>query len=304
VIIDFPRYLNAKYDLDLRSLNHSVLNNFSSNMEKFGPSIQILELGGGIGSMLTYLLGDKAKTKHEYRYTLIDSTRENITFIPKNIKMRSEEKGFHFEVLENKNYQISNGESIWQLKTICTTTEDFLQGWNEEPVFEIVLAASYLDIVPVQETLRLLEKVVKKPACLYLPFNYDGLTTFHPTLDRHLDEEIISLYNLSMDNRMVGGIQTGGSQTGRKLLDWLPEAGYEITCAGSSDWCLLPSKSNYSGDESYFLECILQFVEESVTPLWKNRPKFLEDWLATRRRQVAEGKLSYLAHQLDFLALR
>lgn len=300
--IDFPRYLLSKYYLDFRSLHHTTLACLYSNLEKINRPPQILELGGGIGSMFTYFVHDKFET--EFDYTLIDKSEENIRFIPDNVKFHSNGNGFIFEDCGNHKYRVSNGESICQLQTTSISTEEFINSWNKGPEFDIILASSYLDIVPVPETLRLLQTVLKPVGILYLPLNYDGLTLFHPVVDRQLDDEIVALYNLSMDNRRIDGLQTGGSLTGRKLLDWLPEAGYEIVCAGSSDWCLLPVKENYRGDEGYFLECILQFVEDSVSPLWKDKPEILENWLALRRRQIIEGKLSYLAHQLDYMARR
>jgi len=300
--IDFQRYLDAKYYLDLRSLHTPTFDRLFPYMEKLEYPPKIIELGGGIGAMFTYLMEKDGKT--EYIYTLIDAAKENIAFIPKNVKQRTEAMGFQFKVSGNQKYQVSKKESIYHLHTICINTEDYIYSYLEDPVFDIVVASSYLDIVPVPETLLLLDKITKKHACLYLPFNYDGLTFLHPIIDRHLDDQIISLYNLSMDRRQIGGSQTGGSLTGRKLLDWLPEAGYDIVSAGSSDWFLTPHHERYDGDESYFLKCILQFITDSVTPLWKDKPEILVKWLILRHQQLDEGRLSYLAHQMDYMALR
>ena len=33
---------------------------------------------------------------------------------------------------------------------------------------------------------------------------------------------------------------------------------------------------------------------------WVRDPAVLTDWVATRRRQLADGELVYIAHQLDF----
>jgi hypothetical protein len=271
-------------------------------MEKINYPSQILDLGGGIGSMFTYFTQDRLQ--FEFDYTLIDESIDNIRFVPKNVDYQSKEKGFIFEDCGNQRFRVSNGESICQLQTICSSTEEFIKSCEKEKKFDVVLASSYLDIVPVPDTLRLIETVLDPVGVLYLPLNYDGLTLFHPVVDRQLDDEIVRLFNQSMDNRQINELHTGGSLTGRKLMDWLPETGYEILCAGSSDWCLLPVKGNYRGEECYFLECILQFLEDSVSPLWKDEPKILENWLTLRRRQIADGKLSYLAHQLDYLAVR
>jgi hypothetical protein len=300
--INFQRYLLSKYLLDFNSLHLYSLSRLYSYMGTIQYPSKVLDLGGGVGSMFTYFTQDRLS--FEFNYTIVDESKENILVIPQNVKNQSTEKGFNFEDLGNGKFQVSNGESICQLKTICSTTEEFVKTTGRSKNYDIVVASSYLDIVPVHETLRMISTVLKPRGILYLPFNYDGLTLFHPVVDQKLDDEIVALYNQSMDERRVNGLATGGSLTGRKLLDWLPAAGYEILVAGSSDWCLFPVNGNYRGDEGYFLECIIQFIEDSVTPLWNDRPEILENWLFTRRNQIADVKLSFMAHQLDYIAAR
>jgi hypothetical protein len=53
----------------------------------------------------------------------------------------------------------------------------------------------------------------------------------------------------------------------------------------------------YPDDEAYFLEIILQTVEDAL--VGPEAPAGLADWLAARRRQLAGGELVYVAHQLD-----
>jgi SAM-dependent methyltransferase len=300
--VNFQRYLASKYILDLNALHMYSLLRLYSYLEKNNQPSTILDIGGGIGSMFTYFIRDKIQ--FEFDYTIIDESKDNIRYIPKNLRNQLQEKGFTVEDSGDQKYRISNGESICQLQTVSSSVEDYVKTIENRKSFDFVIASSFLDIVPVPETLRMIKTFLEPNGILYLPFNYDGLTFFHPIIDKYLDEEIIAYYNQSMDNRKVGGLPTGGSQTGRKLLDWLPEEGYKIVSAGSSDWCLLPAEQIYRSDEGYFLECIIQFIEESVSPLWKDRPEILENWLRTRRQQIVEAKLSYFSHQLDFIAFR
>ena len=65
-----------------------------------------------------------------------------------------------------------------------------------------------------------------------------------------------------------------------------------------SDWILRPDGDTYSADEAYFLECILGFVE---TVLGEADVRGAEDWITTRREQLAAGALTYVAHQYDLL---
>jgi hypothetical protein len=45
-------------------------------------------------------------------------------------------------------------------------------------------------------------------------------------------------------------------------------------------------------------------VQDSISPQWTDVPEDLNNWLKIRRGQISEGKLTFLAHQIDFMALR
>jgi hypothetical protein len=101
-----------------------------------------------------------------------------------------------------------------------------------------------------------------------------------------------------MDERVRYGRPAGDSRTGRKLFHHLTAAGAPVLSAGSSDWVVHPGPDGaYPDDEAHFLECILQTVQDALQG--GTCAVDLADWLAVRRRQLAEGRLVYLAHQLD-----
>jgi hypothetical protein len=103
-----------------------------------------------------------------------------------------------------------------------------------------------------------------------------------------------------MDERVRYGRPAGDSRTGRRLFGHLRAAGAFPLAAGSSDWVVHAGPDGvYPGDEAYFVEAILQTVEDAVQGLVDPAP--LADWLTARRRQLADGELVYLAHQLDFV---
>jgi hypothetical protein len=94
------------------------------------------------------------------------------------------------------------------------------------------------------------------------------------------------------------GRPAGDSRTGRKLFQHLSAAGAPVLSAGSSDWVVHAGPDGaYPGDEAHFLECILQTVQDALEG--RVCADHLADWLAVRRRQLAQGRLVYLAHQLD-----
>ena len=132
----------------------------------------------------------------------------------------------------------------------------------------------------------------------WLTLNFDGVTTFEPVIDPELDAKIEHLYHETMDTRPSGG----DSRSGRHMFGHLKQAGMEIVSAGSSDWVVYPVDGKYPADEEYFLHFILHFFEESLGNHPDLDANIFADWLSRRRRQVEQGELVYIAHQMDFLA--
>jgi len=69
----------------------------------------------------------------------------------------------------------------------------------------------------------------------------------------------------------------------------------EVLAVDSSDWIVRPREGTYPANERFFLEHVPAFVAEADTSV-------ADDWLATRREQLAAGTLAYVAHQYDLLA--
>ena len=86
------------------------------------------------------------------------------------------------------------------------------------------------------------------------------------------------------------------------MFTHLKNAKAEILAAGASDWVVFAKNGKYPADEAYFLNFILHFFEESLA----NHPELNADefthWLEERRAQIERGELTYIAHQMDFLA--
>jgi hypothetical protein len=161
---------------------------------------------------------------------------------------------------------------------------------------DLLIAHSFLDLLPMPESLPKLLSLTKNLA--WLTLNFDGVTSLEPVVDSDLDARIERLYHETMDTRPGGG----DSLTGRHLFGHLEQAGAEIEAAGASDWVVYPVNGAYPSDEAYFLKFILHFFEESLG----NHPELdravFAHWLGKRRQQVELGELVYIAHQIDFLA--
>jgi hypothetical protein len=97
-------------------------------------------------------------------------------------------------------------------------------------------------------------------------------------------------------HRAIDATPGRDSRAGRRLLDRLHRDGSDLLAVGASDWIVRPVDGSYRADERYFLDCILGFVADAITDVPGG-----DEWLATRRRQLADGDLTFVAHGYDLL---
>jgi len=284
----FPHYLLSKQSVDDRSLNKDVLKALTVNLPR--QPIRIIEVGAGIGTMLRRLI--RWDVIHQCKYVIVDEIAENIEYASEWVKIWAEQAGFGVE---------RNGESLRlfdKLQDIQIQFEqadvfDFIQK-NQEPA-DLLIAHAFLDLLPMPESLSKLLSLTNGLA--WLTINFDGVTTFEPTIDVKLDEKIVKLYHESMDKRTTGG----DSKSGRHLFEYMRNAGVEILEAGASDWVVYAKDGKYPEDEAYFLYFILHFFEESLMGHENLVKEAFAGWLEKRRAQIDNGELIYIAHQMDFL---
>lgn len=97
------------------------------------------------------------------------------------------------------------------------------------------------------------------------------------------------------------------SHAGRRVLSILQDRSGEILSTGASDWIVRPRAGGYPADEAAFLRTILHTIattlsaEPDILARHDLAEGVLEDWLATRRRQLVDRSLIYVAHQYDIL---
>ena len=258
---DFQRYLNAKQSVDDRALNRRVWDRLVSLHD---PDGRVIEIGCGTGAMARRML-NRGLVRPGASYLGVDIDPENIA----RARRAAAPQGMAF--VQADFFELQPGAAA-----------------------DLLVGAAFLDLVDLETALPALSRFMRPGGLAYFPITFDGVTLFEP---RHpADARVLSAYHHSMDARPGGG----GSRTGRALCHALPEAGFEILAAGSSDWLVYPGEGGrYPADEAYFLGHILHFFEESCAGA-----AGLGDWLADRRRQVEGGELVFIAHQLDFLARR
>ncbi len=169
---------------------------------------------------------------------------------------------------------------------IASTLTDFAADGENLARFDLVIAHALLDIVELTPALNNLVSLAHPGGLLYFPITFDGETIFEPV---HADDAtILSRYHASMG-------EIGDSKTGRKLFHALEEEPVDVLELASSDWIVFPINGSYPNDEAFFLRFVVEMVEQTVG-------ESAGSWASTRRQQIEQGRLLYIAHQIDCLA--
>jgi hypothetical protein len=298
----FQRYLYAKRTVDDRALNRLVWKTLEEQLAAMAgaPGFQVLELGGGVGTMFQRMVEWGLISRGVY--TLLDEQAENILSARQGLGAWAKRQ--RLQVQEAGERLIFTGPaSELCLEPVAAEMGAYLNA-NGSRRWDLIVAHAFLDLLDVPAALPLLKAALRPGGLMYLTINFDGLSAFEPIepiLDRELDERIITLYHRTMDERVTAGRPSGDSRTGRRMFTWLREAGLRILEAGSSDWTVYPRERGYLADEAYFLRHILSFFSQSLQGRPEIEGKELAAWLAARERQIERGELTFIAHQFDFL---
>jgi SAM-dependent methyltransferase len=287
----FPHYLLAKQSVDDRALNRHVYENLLACLPE--EPVRIIEVGAGIGTMLARLLDWGLLTRGEY--VLVDEMSENIEFARSWLVERAEENRLHAHNLGSNVLRLYDETRDVRVSFANMDVFDFVR--MGPPPAELLIAHAFLDLLPMPASLRELFTLLRPGGLAWLTINFDGLTSFEPSIDVELDQKIERLYHQTMDTRLSGG----DSQAGRHLFSHLRAVGADILAAGASDWVVHAIDGRYPADEAYFLHFILHFFEQSLGGHPGLDASCFQTWLMQRRAQVDTSELVYIAHQTDFL---
>jgi SAM-dependent methyltransferase len=277
----FASYLEAKAPLDDRSLHPRVTGAFlealaasRSRRGRREGAFRILEAGAGVGTMARRLEGWGALGDADY---LLLDVSPGLLAEARRLEPGGETR---FEYLESDIENHARRASA---------------GAAERA--DAFVAHALLDLLDLPTILPLLRGSAVPGSPFWLSLVYDGLSAWEPSFDRGLEDLLISEYHASMEER-----GRGGSRSGRSLFSLLPRSGFRILEAGASDWVVFPREGRYLPGEAVFLDCILDFFEESLSPRSAVPAAELRAWLEARRAQVAAGEAIFLARNEDFLA--
>ncbi len=274
-MVDFVRYLSAKRSVDDRALNQRVWERLRRELAFGGrATLRVVDVGAGIGTGAERMRDRglvAASTK--IQYTAVEPRRELLTEARRRLDSPS------FEAFE-----------AFETELRDETLETFARAGENAERFDLVVAHALVDILDLSPTIDALVRLARSGGLLYLPITFDGETTFEPS--REEDSVVCSAYHGTMNE----------PGTGRRLFHALRSHRVDVLEMGSSDWIVHPAGEGaptYPDDEAFFLRCILSTIEGAVEG--RVDPAVLDAWMTARTRQVDEGELVYIAHQIDVL---
>jgi predicted O-methyltransferase YrrM len=293
---EFQRYLEAKRTVDDRAIDRRVLDRLAAELpgsDRETEPFRVLEIGAGVGTMPIRLL-DRGVLPDRTRYTAVDERSENVAAARENLReygfVEVEDEEHGDDGRNTRTFRYADGDRTCEVEPV---TGDAFEVGGE---YDLLIAQAFLDLVDLTWALPRLFERLRSGGLFYFPITFDGGTVFAPELA--LDDRIAALYHRDMDERTRDGRSAGHSRTGRRLFTRVPAAGGEILAAGSSDWVVHPP---YPADEAFFLRYILGTIEGALSGHPELDAEAFEEWLETRRDQVASEDLTYVAHQLDVL---
>ena len=270
------RYLYAKLSVDDRALNRGVLDAFKSAVSALAETPKVLELGAGVGTMVSRL--SELSVIGSADYTLLDSDPVSLA--------------------EAKAHLGSwGGAARSRVRFLHAEAFDFMNRAEQAQAFDVVMANAVLDLMDLTPALESIWRVLRPGGLFWFSINFDGETIFLPELA--LDDTVMRLYHETMDQRVRAGRPAGDSKTGRHLLTRLGETGACLEAAGSSDWVVFPKHGHYPGDEAYFLHHIVHTIDEALKRAPQLDSGAFAHWVRQRHQQIDAGTLCYIAHQLD-----
>lgn len=272
------RYLEAKQSVDERALNHRVRDRM---LEGLPSNPDIVEFAAGTGVTVPRLL-EWGITNG--RYWGIDRDADLLAYARRQRAEDLRETGYTVTGTDD-GFSVGSDDGF----SVSFTAGDALACDQRDA--DLVVAQAFADLVPLTDLVDVLDRTLAPGGVAYLPITFDGRTLFQP--DHPADDRVTRAYHDT-----IAADPERDPQAGRHLLENLRTADGRLLAAGSSDWIVRPVGGSYPADEAYFLQCILDFVADALADA---SVEGADDWIETRRHQLAAGELTYVAHQYDLL---
>jgi hypothetical protein len=184
----FQRYLASKRTVDDRALNRHVWQTLHAELAKRAAASQpltILEIGGGIGTMVERLLEEDRLPPSSYH--LLDEQTENIAAAHARLSdafgscapPAFSPQGFQVQPTYRQHLASTSGTSH-ELNLYTSDLFDFLANAGTLSAVDLVLAHAFLDLMDIPATLPLFTASLRPNTLFYATINFDGVRRNHP----------------------------------------------------------------------------------------------------------------------------
>ena len=273
------RYLTAKRSVDERARDRRVHDDLLAALPE-GPRVAEAGCGAGLTLADFYEWGVRPSS-----YLGVDADDGIVAFarhlLPRVLRRRGvnavgTDAGCR---VDDADLAFAAGDALRVLPEAAST----------EGGVDLLLAQSFLDLVPLEDALDAAAATVAPGGLVYAPLTFDGDTAFSPA--HAADDRVLGAFQDAID-------ATPGrdSEAARHVRERLRERDADVLAVGASDWIVRPVDGAYRADERYFVARILDFVGDAVDDV-----AGADEWLAARRRQLAAGELTYVARNHDVL---
>ncbi|MFW6435447.1 MAG: hypothetical protein ACOCY1_03610, partial [Halovenus sp.] len=209
---DFQRYLRAKRTVDDRALNRRLVDDLRETLtaraaDHDGP-VEILEVGAGIGTMITRFLEWDIFPAGEIRYTAIDLQSENIDELPVYVSSWAADRSITVE----RGDRLTLAGPDRRIAVDATVADAVEWAERTETGYDLLIGAALLDILDLSR-LESLVGTLGAGGLYYFPITFDGGTRFLPTepADRWIERQ----YHRHMDVKDGGCSRAGGEALAR-----------------------------------------------------------------------------------------
>jgi SAM-dependent methyltransferase len=296
----FTRYLAAKKSVDDRALNRTVWESLARAVASCPAKdqVRVLEIGAGIGTMIERVLDWGLLTRSTY--LALDAEKANISEAASRLPLWASNNGYTVENILHNDIRVKRKDQEVLVKLETADLFDFLDRDSGDSKWDLLIANAFLDLVDVSSTLPALLSLLKPGGLFYFTITFDGATIIQPESDPSLDAQIEAAYHQTMDRRIIRGKPSGDSRTGRHFFEQVRSAGASLLEAGASDWVVFAGPNGYRGDEAYFLHFIIHTMGSALDGNPALDQARLARWVSERHAQIDQGRLVYIAHQMDF----
>ena len=298
---DYVQYLDVKKSIDDRSLNKTVLLEFSTWLRAESErkeTLKVLEIGAGIGTMIERLL--EASLLINCHYIALEP---ETLFKDAALDRLSEWANKHncdFKIDSAGLWLINSNELNLRIEWVEADAGKIDKLFGEDE-FDVLLSHAVIDLLPVPEIMpSILEKLKAQGGC-YFSLNFSGGTDFYP--EHESDHVISSNYHADMDSRFPD-IDWQPSLTGSTLPNWLKNYGCQKVIEGESDWQLgelgeLEESGGLNKEDGLFVRNILDTIKKALTDL-----PGLDAWLSVRYKQLEQRQLAIRISNRDCFGLK